>query len=139
MLHDAARRAGFASASIWAPVPHYVATPPNPKGTRALLDRLRELLDLDIPLTDLDIASSAWERSVGEVIAGDADVSGYVARLEARYDAAGDPSVLFEDEEENGDEVETDTEEDWFDEDDLPSGDSLAADFERYLRDQGDE
>jgi proteasome assembly chaperone (PAC2) family protein len=140
VMHDAARRAGFASASVWAPVPHYVATPPNPKGTRALLDRLRELLDLDIPLTDLDIASSAWERSVAEVIAGDADVSAYVERLEARYDAAADPSALFEDEEEADEEaVGTDDEEDWFDEDDLPSGDSLAADFERYLRDQGDE
>ena len=30
VLHDAVRRAGFPSASIWAPVPHYVATPPNP-------------------------------------------------------------------------------------------------------------
>ena len=60
VLHDAVRRAGFASASIWAPVPHYVATPPNPKATRALLDRLGDLLDLGLDLTDLDIASSAW-------------------------------------------------------------------------------
>jgi len=44
VLHDAVRKAGFASASIWAPVPHYVATPPNPKATRALLDRLGDLL-----------------------------------------------------------------------------------------------
>ena len=41
VLHDAVRRAGFPSASIWAPVPHYVATPPNPKATRAILDKLR--------------------------------------------------------------------------------------------------
>ena len=89
VLHDAVRRAGFPSASIWAPVPHYVATPPNPKATRALLDSLGELLDLDLDLTDLDIASSAWERSVSEVVAGDADVSSYVERLEARYDTDG--------------------------------------------------
>jgi hypothetical protein len=134
VLHDAVRRSGFPSASIWAPVPHYVATPPNPKGTRALLDKLGQLLDLDLNLTELDIASSAWERSVSEVVAGDAEVSSYVDRLEARYDAAAEsPSLLGDDDDEL---VDDEDEDDWFDEDDLPSGDSLAADFERYLRDQ---
>ena len=134
VLHDAVRRVGFPSASIWAPIPHYVATPPNPKGTRALVDRLRQLLDLDLEITDLDIASSAWERSVSEVVAGDPDVSAYVERLEARYDAAAETSWL--DESEEDEEAE---DEDWFDEDDLPSGESLAEDFERYLRDQPDD
>jgi proteasome assembly chaperone (PAC2) family protein len=141
VVHDSVRRAGFASASIWAPVPHYVATPPNPKATRALLDRLQQLLDLDLDLTDLDIAASAWERSVGEVVSGDADVSAYVARLEERYDSSDQPSILgydMDDDDEDDDELEVE-EEDWFDEDELPSGDTLAADFERYLREQGDE
>ena len=140
VLHDAVRRAGFASASIWAPVPHYVATPPNPKATRAMLDRLRQLLDLDLDLTDLDIASSAWERSVSEVVAGDADVSSYVERLETRFDTADDATewldtddAILDDDEEDADD------EDWFDEDELPSGESLAEDFERYLRDQPEE
>jgi hypothetical protein len=133
VLHDAVRRAGFASASVWAPVPHYVATPPNPKGTRAILEKLGQLLDLNLELTDLDIASSAWERSVSEVVAGDADVSSYVERLESRYDTtAAEPAWLDDGEEDDG---EAD-DEDWFDEDDLPSGESLAEDFERYLRDQ---
>jgi proteasome assembly chaperone (PAC2) family protein len=141
VLHDAVRRAGFASASIWAPVPHYVATPPNPKATRAMLDRLRQLLDLGLDLTDLDIASSAWERSVSEVVAGDADVSSYVERLEARFDTADDaPAWLETDDEIAADDEDDDTDdEDWFDEDELPSGESLAEDFERYLRDQPDE
>jgi proteasome assembly chaperone (PAC2) family protein len=130
VLHDAVRRAGFASASIWAPVPHYVATPPNPKASRALLERLRELIDLDLDLTDLDIAASAWERSVSEVVAGDEDVRGYVERLEARYDSTADEPLTHEDTDED------EEEEDWLDEDDLPSGESLAEDFERYLRDQ---
>ena len=141
VVHDSVRRAGFASASIWAPVPHYVATPPNPKATRALLDRLQQLLDLDLDLTDLDIAASAWERSVAEVVSGDADVSAYVARLEERYDSSDQPSILgydMDDDDEEDDELEVE-EEDWFDEDELPSGDTLAADFERYLREQGDE
>ena len=136
VLHDAVRRAAFPSASIWAPVPHYVATPPNPKGTRALLEKLGQLLDLDLQLTDLDIASSAWERSVSEVVAGDTDVSSYVERLEARFDAtAAEPAWLDDAEVEESD----DDDDDWFDEEELPSGESLAEDFERYLRDQRDD
>ncbi|MDQ1380046.1 MAG: hypothetical protein QOJ71_765 [Actinomycetota bacterium] len=141
VLHDAVRRSGLASASIWAPVPHYVATPPNPKATRALLDRLSDLLDLGLDLTDLDIASSAWERSVSEVVAGDADVASYVERLEARFDTADEgPGWAETDDEIAVDDEDDDLDDDdWFDEDELPSGDSLAEDFERYLRDQPDE
>ena len=137
VLHDAVRRAGFASASIWAPVPHYVATPPNPKATRALLDRLGDLLDLGLDLTDLDIAASAWERSVTEVVSGDPDVVSYVERLETRYDTADDAPAWLETDDEIA--VEDDDDEDWFDEDEFPSGESLAEDFERYLRDQPEE
>jgi len=140
VLHDATRRAGFPSASIWAPVPHYVATPPSPKATRALLDRLRELLELDLDLTELDIASSAWERSVSEVVSGDPDVSNYVARLEARFDeSVSEPTWLEGNDELRVDDEDDDDDDDWFDEDDLPSGESLAEDFERYLRDQPDD
>ena len=140
VLHDAVRRAGCPSASIRAPVPHVVSTPPNPKPTRAMLDRLGDLLELGLDLTDLDIASSAWERSVSEVVAGDADVSSYVERLETRFDTADDaPGWLETDDEIAADDDEDVDDEDWFDEDELPSGDSLAEDFERYLRDQPDE
>jgi hypothetical protein len=132
VLHDAVRNLEFSSASIWAPVPHYVASPPNPKATRALLDKLAGLLDLPLDLTDLDIASAAWERSVADVVAADSDVSSYVARLEAHYDEQL-TSGLDEDDDED------DQDDDWYDEDDLPSGESLAEDFERYLRDQGDD
>ena len=135
VLHDAARRVGFASASIWAPVPHYVATAPNPKATRALLSRLSSLIDMGLDLTDLDIAASAWERSVDEVVAGDADASSYVERLEARYDETADAATI------DSDDIITtsDDDEDWLDEDALPSGESLAEDFEKYLREQGDD
>jgi proteasome assembly chaperone (PAC2) family protein len=131
VLHDSVRRLNFASASVWAPVPHYVATPPSPKATRALLDKLASLLDLALDLTDLDIASAAWERSVAEVVGSDSDVSAYVARLEARYDESG--GMVGEDEDADEDD------EDWLDEDDLPSGESLAEDFERYLREHGED
>jgi hypothetical protein len=134
VLHDAARRVGFASASIWAPVPHYVATAPNPKATRALLARLSTLIDMGLDLTDLDVAASEWERSVNEVVAGDADASAYVERLEARYDESVEATTV------EADPITTsDDDEDWLDEDALPSGESLAEDFERYLREQGDD
>ena len=95
------------------------------------------LLDLGLDLTDLDIAASAWERSVAEVVAGDADASSYVERLEARYDETARPSA--EPTTDRPIDDDDDDDEDWLDEDDLPSGESLAEDFERYLREQGDD
>jgi proteasome assembly chaperone (PAC2) family protein len=127
VLHNAARDAELAAASLWVPVPHYVATAPNPKATRALIDRVAQLLDLSLDLADLDIASAAWERSVAQVVESDTEASSYVARLEERYDLAA-----------HDDEPDTATDEPAaFDVDDLPSGETLAADFERYLRDRG--
>jgi hypothetical protein len=137
VLHDAARRVGFASASIWAPVPHYVATAPNPKATHALLTRLGTLLDVGLELTDLEIAAAEWERQVDEVVAADADASSYVERLEHRYDETTEAST--DESAEATADADADAEEDWLDEDDLPSGESLAEDFERYLREQGDD
>ncbi|MCU1430614.1 MAG: uncharacterized protein JWL83_4614 [Actinomycetia bacterium] len=146
VLHNSFREAGLTSGSFWAPVPHYVATPPNPKATRALLDRLAAFLDVHIDLTDLDIAAAAWERSVAEVVAGDTDVTEYVARLEDRFDRAIDDDELDDDDDDEGthfpdlDELDYDDEdEDEIDEQNLPSGDALAADFERYLREHGEE
>ena len=139
VLHDAARRVGFASASIWAPVPHYVATAPNPKATRALLDRLGVAARRRASSSPTSTSRpSAWERSVDEVVAGDADASSYVERLEHRYDETRRrrrPTTTRSHERRRP----TDDDEDWLDEDDLPSGESLAEDFERYLREQGDE
>ncbi len=133
VLHDSARRVGFASASIWAPVPHYVATAPNPKASLALIEQA-ELLDSSVQLTELEIAASAWERSVDEVVAADADASAYVERLVARYDETD-----AERHEVAAGEAEDADDEDWLDEDDIQSGETLAQDFERYLREQGNE
>ena len=101
------------SASLWAPVPHYVATPPNPLATRALLDRLGTLVDAPFPLADLLELSGAWRRRVDEIVEDDDDVRSYVTQLESRYD------------------------EELSDDADLPSGETIAAEFEQYLRDQG--
>jgi proteasome assembly chaperone (PAC2) family protein len=130
VLSDAFRRAGLASASLWASVPHYVATPPNPRATHALLERLGTLLDVTFPLRSLEIAGAAWVRQVDEVAAGDDDISRYVHDLEARRDNADE------------DDSEPDADDPFeiglgeLREEDLPSGESLAEDFERFLRDQ---
>lgn len=123
VLHGACRTAGLRSVSLWAPVPHYVATAPNPKGTHALLERLRALLSLPADLHDLEVAARAWQQQIDSVAAGDAEIGGYVHNLEARYDAeaeqAEEPEII------RGD--------------DLPTGETLAADIERFLREQGDD
>jgi proteasome assembly chaperone (PAC2) family protein len=113
VLHDTARAAGVVSASLWAPVPHYVSTPPNPLATRALLDRLGQLLGTTLELDDLDEQSRTWRGRVDEVVSDDTDVRTYVAQLEERYDT----------------EAETD----------VPSGETLAAEVEQFLRDRPDD
>jgi proteasome assembly chaperone (PAC2) family protein len=113
VLHDTARATGVASASLWAPVPHYVSTPPNPLATRALLDRLAQLLGTSFELGDLDELSQAWQTRVDEVVSQDDDVRSYVGQLEERYDT----------------EAETD----------IPSGEGLADEVEQFLRDRGDD
>ena len=113
VLHDTARATGIASASLWAPVPHYVSTPPNPLATRALLDRLAQVLGTAFELGDLDELSQAWQTRVDEVVSQDDDVRSYVGQLEERYDT----------------EAETD----------IPSGEGLADEVEQFLRDRGDD
>ncbi len=107
---DACSRAGLASVSFWAAVPHYVANPPCPKATLALLRRVEDLLDIEIPLGDLGEQARAWERQVDELAAGDTEVAEYVRALESR-------------------EPETELPE--------ASGDAIAREFERYLRRRG--
>jgi proteasome assembly chaperone (PAC2) family protein len=111
VLHDACRGAGVPSVSLWAPVPHYVASPPNPKATRALIERLADLMGVPVGVGDLVEAATAWEERVNELVASDPDVSAYVRQLEERDD-------------------------DQIDEGDLPTGETLAAELERFLRDQ---
>ena len=111
VLQDACEKAGLPSVSFWAAVPHYVAQPPCPKATIALLRRVEDLLDIPVPLQDLPDLARAWERQVDELAADDSDVAEYIASLEER-----EP------------------------EEDLPeaSGEAIAKEFERFLRRQDD-
>jgi proteasome assembly chaperone (PAC2) family protein len=116
VLHDAYRAANLDSVSLWAPVPHYIASPPNPPASLAILERFGRLVHLDLDLSRVRRTASSWREQVDQVAAGDDDIQSYVTRLEARYDTDVD-----------------DTDDDWGD--DLPTGDELADDFQQYLRD----
>jgi proteasome assembly chaperone (PAC2) family protein len=112
VLQDACEKAGLPAVSFWAAVPHYVATPPCPKATIALLRRVEDLLDVTVPLSDLPERARAWERQVDELASEDSDVAEYIASLEER-----EP------------------------EEDLPeaSGEAISKEFERFLRRQDDD
>jgi predicted ATP-grasp superfamily ATP-dependent carboligase len=116
VLHDAAREAGVPSVSLWAPVPHYVSTPPNPPATLSLLERLGEVTGTSLELDSLAQSAVTWRERIDEIAEGDKEVSAYVEKLEERFDAERAEASS------------------WIDE--LPNGDELAAELERFLRDQ---
>ena len=113
VLHDACRQAGIPSASLWAAVPHYVAATPSPKAALALVQRTSSLLSSPVLTTDLELAAADYERQVTEVVESDDDVAGYVRQLEERVDELDEAEV------------------------NLPSGDALAAELEKFLREHG--
>lgn len=106
VLANECQRANMAVVALWASIPHYVAEPPNPKATLALLARLEDVLGLPVDTGDLAEAATAWMAQVDELVGEDPDIAGYISALEERRDEATPD----------------------------PSGDSIAAEFERYLR-----
>ena len=102
--------AGIPTVSLWAQVPHYVAQPPSPKATLALLRGVEDILDAPLPLADLPEEARAWERGVDELAQQDSEVADYVRTLEEAKDAMDLPEA---------------------------SGDAIAREFERYFRRNG--
>ena len=115
IVHDACRRTGFSSASLWAAVPHYVAAVPNPKAALALLRRLEGFTGVAIEASDLEEAMSQFETQVDRAVASNPEIEELVRRLEVEQD--DDPELGTED---------------------VPSGDSIAQDFQRFLRQRTD-
>ena len=109
VLTDAVHTAGFPSASLWAAVSAYVPGAPSPKAALALVQRAADLLTVPVDVTDLQIASAAYERQVSDVVVDDEEMTEYVARLEERWDDEQDEPV---------------------------SPASLVEEVERFLRDQ---
>ncbi|QCQ91063.1 PAC2 family protein [Rhodococcus sp. SGAir0479] len=115
VLQDACVKAGVPAVSFWAAVPHYVSQPPNPKATVALLQRVEDVLDVEVPLGELPSQAEDWEESVSEMTRDDEEIAEYVRTLEERGDAETDISEAIS----------------------KIDGDALAAEFERYLRRRG--
>jgi proteasome assembly chaperone (PAC2) family protein len=111
VVHDACRDAGIPSVSLWAAVPHYVSLAPSPRAALSLVRRLGDLLRIDIELEELEHASEEYSEQVSEAVSTDAETASYVEELERRVD-------MLEAAE------------------DLPSGESLAAELTRYLRER---
>jgi proteasome assembly chaperone (PAC2) family protein len=116
ILHSACQEAGLPSASLWAAVPHYIAAAPNPKAALALVRKLEGLVGVAVNASDLESAAGDYERQVNLAVQSDPDVQAFVERLEQA--AGSDPD------DEPGS---------------LPSGDTIARDLQRFLRQQGEE
>jgi predicted ATP-grasp superfamily ATP-dependent carboligase len=115
VLHGACQDAGVPSASLWASVPHYVAAAPNPKAALALVRKLESLVGVSVDAEELENAAADYERQVSLAVQSDPDVQAFVERLE-RAAAEEEPDIEPKD---------------------LPSGDVIARDFQRFLRQRG--
>ena len=111
VLHDACGQNGIPSASLWAAVPHYVSLTPSPKGALALCERLGALIGVEVDADELEEAARNYEEQVSEAVATDEETASYVDELERRADQLEETT-------------------------DLPSGDALAAELTRFLRER---
>src|ERR671922_1856516 len=90
VLHDAFRRAGVPSVSLWAAVPHYVSLTPSPRAAQALCERLAGLLGAEVDTGELEDAARSYSEQVSEAVASDPDTASYVEDLERRADEAAE-------------------------------------------------
>jgi predicted ATP-grasp superfamily ATP-dependent carboligase len=115
VLHDASIRSGLASVSLWAAVPHYLPSGPNPKAALALVERASALLEMPVDTTPLREEAGKWEEEVQHLLEGSDELAEYVGRLEAAVDSGGGMATPTP----------------------IPSADAIAAEVERFLREQG--
>jgi proteasome assembly chaperone (PAC2) family protein len=116
VVHDLCRQAGINSASLWAAVPHYVAAVPNPKAALALLRRLEGLTGIAVEASELEEETTDYEEQIGRAVAANPEIEELVARIEAeQVDLMGAEG------------------------EDVPSADSIAREFQRFLRQRGDQ
>jgi proteasome assembly chaperone (PAC2) family protein len=116
IVHDTCRRRGITSASLWAAVPHYVAAVPNPKAALALLRRLEGFTGIVIEASELEEAMERFDSQVDRAVAANPEIEELVRRLESEREAEADLEAQ-----------------------DMPSGDTIAQDFQRFLRQRGDD
>jgi proteasome assembly chaperone (PAC2) family protein len=115
VVHDCCRQLGMTSASLWAAVPHYVAAVPNPKAALALIRRLEGLTGIAVDASELELETESYEEQIGRAVAANPEIEELVARIEAEQ-----VDLLDE-------------------EGELPNADTLAREFQRFLRQRGDQ
>jgi proteasome assembly chaperone (PAC2) family protein len=113
VVHDCCRQVGMTSASLWAAVPHYIAAVPNPKAALALLRRLEGLTGIAIEAADLEEEATSYEEQITRAVAANPEIEELVEKIETEQ------SEQFELPE------------------DVPSAESIARDFQQFLRQQG--
>jgi len=113
VLHSACLQAGLPSVSLWASVPHYVAAASNPRAALALVRSTERLVGVAVDVSKLESAATDYERQVALAVQSDPDIMAFVERLEQA--AESEPEVPAE----------------------VPSGDVLAREFQRFLRQRG--
>ncbi len=114
VLHSVCTRAGLPSASLWAAVPHYVAAAANPKAALALVRKVEGVVGVSVDVSELESAATDYERQVGLAVQSDPDIQAFVERLEQAAESEAQDSPQ-----------------------DVPSGDMIAREFQRFLRQRG--
>ncbi len=115
VLHDRCRAAGLPSVSLWAAVPHYVSAVPNPKAALALSERLEKITGVAVDVSGLTEETAAYEEQIGRAVSADPEVEELVSRIENEQRKRG------------------------AEETEVPSGEALAMEFQRFLRNQNSE
>ncbi|MEJ7749899.1 MAG: PAC2 family protein [Thermoleophilaceae bacterium] len=114
VLQHECTAAQLPAVSLWASVPHYVAAAPNPKVALALVRAFEGAAGVVVDGSDLETAAEDYERQVSAAVASDPEVRAFVERLESAMDEETEDAPPVN----------------------LPSGDTIASDFQRFLRQQ---
>jgi proteasome assembly chaperone (PAC2) family protein len=113
VVHDCCRQMGMTSASLWAAVPHYIAAVPNPKAALALLRRLEGLTGIAIEAADLEEEATSYEEQISRAVSANPEIEELVEKIESEQTEQFEPPEQ------------------------VPSAESIARDFQQFLRQQG--
>lgn len=114
VLHLLAAERGLDAVSLWAPTSHYAAGVVNHKAELALVEGVGRVTGIGFDTTDIRANAREFEEQVDQVVAGDPRLQQLVEQLEQAAEEEG------------------------MDDQDLPSGDELVAELERFLRERQD-
>ena len=114
-LEMAFGEAGISTVGLWARVPHYVSGMPFPAASAALIDGLVKLTGVSFDSMGLYGAGDTTRHEIDQLVASSVDHQAMVRQLEQSVDEAEGNALDLEE---------------------VPSGDEIAAELERFLRDE---